>query len=131
MKSLRILKTWLIDGCIYFTVIALLLLVISAILGNDADGTSIRVSSFLLILPCGLLISVGTQILRNDRLSRAARYFAHYLLTVLAIFLFLWLPSNSLATPMAGFLMLLLFTVLYWIVFIIVQLIRKRIKRQG
>ena len=129
MKTLRILKQWMTDGCIYYTVISVLFLFISLAMGNDTDRTLVRESSFLLMLPCGLVISIGTQLLRTKKMPRWSRYLSHYLLTVLGVFLFLWLPADSSATPMAGFLMLVLFSVLYWLIFLVALLVRSRYRK--
>lgn len=128
MKFLRFLKSWLTDGCICYTVISVLFLLISLAMGNTADAV-IRTSSFALMIPCGLVISLGIQILRSERVPRWGRYLLHYLFTVLGIFLFLWLPADSAATPMAGFLMLVLFSVLYWLIFLLCLLIRSRYRK--
>ena len=126
MKTYQTLKRWLADGCIYYTAITVFFLFINFV-SRGADA--IRASSFLLMLPCGLMISVGTQILRNKKLSNGIRYWSHYLFTFLGAFLFLWLPADSAATPMAGFLLFLLFSILYWIVLLLGVLISKRIQR--
>ncbi len=130
MNKLRILKNWLIDGCIYYTVISVVFLIISLILGNDASKTVLRETSFLLMLPCGLVISIGTQILRTETIARWARVLSHYLFTVLALFLFIWLPTDSPATPMAGFLMLVLLSVVYWVIHLITVLVRNRRRKK-
>ena len=126
MNKLRILKNWLTDGCIYYTVISAVFLIISLLMGNDASKTVLRESSFLLMLPCGLVISMGTQIARTEAIARWARILCHYLFTVLALFLFIWLPSDSIATPMAGFLMLVMLTVIYWVAYAIRAFILSR-----
>ena len=123
MKFFHVLKSWLTDGCILYTVISACFLILSLIMGDTAV---IKTSSFALMIPCGLVISIGTQILRNKTISAAWRYLSHFLFTVLGIFLFLWLPADSAATPMAGFLMLVLFSVLYWLVFLLCLFIRSR-----
>lgn len=128
MKTLQTLKKWLVDGCIYYTAITVFFLFINLV---TADVGAIRASSFMLMLPCGLVISIGTQILREKRLSAAVRYLLHYFFTFLGAFLFLWLPADSAATPMAGFLLFLLFSILYWIILLISVMIAKRIRRKS
>lgn len=128
MKIFRFLKSWLTDGCIYYTVISAIFLLISLAMGNSGE-TVIRSSSFALMIPCGLVISIGTQLMRNEKIARWGRYLLHYLMTVLAVFLFLWLPTDSAATPMAGFLMLVLFSILYWIIFLLCLFFRNRYRK--
>ena len=123
---MKFFKTWLTDGCIIYTVISAFFLILSLIMGN---ATAIKTLSFALMIPCGLVISIGTQILRNKSISAGWRYLSHFLFTVLGIFLFLWLPADSAATPMAGFLMFLLFSLLYWLVFLLCIFVRNRYRK--
>ena len=70
----------------------------------------------------GLLLGVGS-------VPRWARYLLHYLFTLLAIVLFLWLPNNPIASPSTVLILWVAFTVVYWLIFLLVHLIGARIRR--
>ena len=114
--NFKTFKNWLIDGCLWYTAISVCFLFIN-FFSNDMTGTAIATRSFLLMIPCGLTISIGTQIYKSQSVSRWARYLLHYVFTLLAVIFFLVLPADSAATPMTNFLMMVLFSIIYWIIF--------------
>lgn len=124
----NLLKKWLIDGCLWYTAISACSLLIN-FFTNDMAGTSVNTRSFLLMIPCGLTISVGTQFLRSESLARWARYLLHYAFMLIAIILFLILPADSAATPMTNFLIIVLISVIYWIIFFLCVFLAKRLKK--
>ena len=124
----KTIKQWVVDGCLWYTVISLCFLFINFI-STDFSGTAITTSSFLLMLPCGLTISIGTQFLRSEQTPRWARFLLHYVFMLLAVIFFLVLPADSAATPMTNFLMMVLFTVIYWIVFFLWLFLAKQFKK--
>lgn len=125
MKTMQTIKKWLIDGCILYTVIAIGFL----ILGLLTDNTWISIAQFLLILPCALTVSVGLQLFRNQKISKGTRYFSNYAFTVFGFFLFLIIPSGNGKTQMANFLMFILISILYWILFLLYLLVKSRIEK--
>lgn len=127
MKLWQNIKALLCKGCIYFTLISLFFLFI--ILFSDDGSANISAKSFLLIFPGGLLLAIGEQLLKNQKLSRALRFPLHYLITVLAIFLFLILPSNALVSASTRFLVLVFLSALYWLCFGLIALIKGCIRR--
>ena len=124
---MKLLKNWIADGCLYYTLISGTFLLI-AFLSESADS-AIATSSFLLMIPCGLTVSIGTQILRNLNLSTGFRFFFHYFFTVVGLFVFLVLPAGDTTTAMTKFMMVLLLSVIYWIIFVIVYFAHKRYKK--
>ena len=121
---MKTLKNWIFDGCLYYTIISGLFLLIAFFSGSESSYADI--SSFLLMIPCGLTVSLGTQILRNTNLSRGFRFFFHYFFTVAGIFVFLLLPSGGTTTAMTKFVMVLLLSAIYWIIFPIALWSHKR-----
>ncbi len=119
MKITQVLKKWWLCGCVLYTLIAVGFLVI----GFLTDNTNISISQFLLILPCSLTISVGMQIYGNQKLSKGTRYMSNYAFTVFGAFLFLILPAGTASTQMANFLMFLLLSLVYWIIFLLYLLV--------
>ena len=88
-------------------------------------------SFFLRIFPCSLAFSFAGMLNKNEKISRWGRILSHYLIEVFAMFCFLWLPfAVSNGNPASHNLMaFFLFTVLYWIGFLLVHLTLHRIRR--
>jgi hypothetical protein len=128
MKKWNILKSWLCGGCVYFTVLALVITLANLMLGGG-QSFGIRATSFLLLFPAGLCMSVGGMLLRTQKLPRWSRYLLHYFITVLSIYLFLYLPSGVSAKPVNLMLMFVLLSVLYWVLFGLIMLIVSRVRK--
>lgn len=119
MKSL---KTWFTGTCVAFTVIALIILTL-----NSGDTESpISVVMMLLILPCALLMSAASMLRRNPQVPRWIAVLGHYIINVLSIFIFLYLPNA--AQGAARLVMFFLLSILYWIIMGLGALISSRIK---
>ena len=129
MIAWKTLKRWLNGGCIYFTLISLLIILANlAMAGEDSLGR-INTPAFLLFFPFGLALSAAELLLRNKKIARWIAYLSHYLITVASIYLFLWMPSGTSASPSTPLLIMVLFSVLYWMVFGLVLLIRNRVRK--
>ena len=126
IKSMKAFNKWLNGGCVYFTVIALLLTSIDFL--SDTPG-AISSASFLMIFPAALVISGANLLLHSDIFPRWGRILCHYLLTVAAIFVFLYLPTKETIQPMQAMLMFVVFSIVYWILFLIIHIIGGRIRR--
>ena len=129
MKTWQTVKKWLSNGCVYFTAIARLFILLKLITAGTDNAGGIKTISFLLMFPCGLCLSAAGMLTHMRSIPRWARTLLHYFITVLAIFLFLWLPSSSAASGSTLMLMLVLFTVLYWIFFGLIKLIKSRVRK--
>ena len=127
MNASRTIKNWLIDGCIYYTAISGCFLLLKFFMG-ELSSSAISTVSFLLMIPCGFTVSVGTQILRAKSMARWARNLLHYVFTLSAVLFFLILPADSAATPITNFLMLVFFSIAYWFVFWLVSVLYGKIK---
>lgn len=119
MKSL---KTWFTGTCVAYTVISLIIL---ALLSGKSDSP-VSVVMMLLILPCALLMSAASMLRRNPEVPRWIAVLGHYIINVLSIFIFLYLPNA--AQGAARLVMFFLLSVLYWIVIGVCALISSRIR---
>ena len=128
MKPFQSFQNWLRGGCIWFTVFSVALILLRLIVAGSIDGASISVTSFLLLLPASLCISGAGVLFRSERIPGWIRYLSHFLVTVLSIFFFLWLPSNTQAKASTVLILLVAFSALYWLLFLLVHLIQKRIR---
>ena len=129
MKQLQTLKQWLASGCVYFTACTFLMAFIRLIVSGEESAGMINVVSFLFFFPFGLAMSAAGMILCNKSLPRWSRYLLHYGITILSLYVFVWMPSNTVARPSTVLIVFVVFTVLYWLVFGLIQLIRSRIRK--
>lgn len=129
MKAFRTLLAWIRGGCVYFTVISLLMILLNLALGGaDAATRDISPTAFLLFFPCGLGISAGGLLLKATRIPAPARGLLHFACTLLSVLFFVWFPANPTARPSTALIMLVAFSILYWILFLLVHVIKKRIR---
>lgn len=119
-------KKWFSISCICFTLITMLMLLI-ALLGSR-DEKVIHAAQVLRTFPCALCLGAAWAILQAKKPARYIRILSHYLIHVLAIFLFLYLPVSLSGQAAARFLMFVLLSAIYWIVFGLCALIRSRIR---
>ena len=129
MKSLQRIFDWLRGGCVYFTLLALLMLFINLALAGGEAVNYVKVSSFLLFFPCGLGISLADCFRKSKVLPGWGRMLLHSATVTLSLLLFLWLPANSQARASTAFLLFAAFTILYWICYLLIHLIGNRIRR--
>lgn len=119
MKSL---KTWLTGACVAFTTITLIILMLNS---GKADSP-VSVLMLLLIVPCALLMSAASMLRRNPEVPRWIAILGHYIINVLSVFIFLYLPiATQGATRLVMFFLL---SILYWIIFGVCALISSRIR---
>ncbi|MBQ7346603.1 MAG: hypothetical protein IJW55_01465 [Clostridia bacterium] len=126
MKTWQNIKNWLCGGCVYFTAIALILILVNLMIDGSAGIAAAR---FLLIFPCGLCMSFGGMLWKVRALPRWIRILLLYIIDVLAVFLLLYLPTSASAQAATQLLMFVLFSVVYWIVFGLIMLISSRIRK--
>jgi hypothetical protein len=129
--TFKLIKKWLTNACVYYTLFSLLLMGIQLCLKESSMKTVLDNSFFLRIFPCSLAFSFAGMLNKNEKISRWGRILSHYLIEVLAMFCFLWLPfAVNNGNPASHNLMaFFLFTVLYWIGFLLVHLTLHRIRR--
>ena len=128
MKPLAVLKKLFTVACVYYAIFSLALLLINVILVGSTDGMVIGVLNVLLLFPFALSLSGAEFLRKSEKLSSVARILLHYLIFAAALLLFLWLPSNMTKSLSNGIMILLLFTLAYWLVYLIYRLTVKRIR---
>ncbi len=125
MKSLQAIKNWLCGGCVYFTAITLILLLLNL---PGGAASAVAISRVLLIFPCSLILSFGGMLWKS-RLPRWSRVLLLYIIDVLSVFLLLYLPVSASKEASTQLLMFVLLSVIFWIVFGLTALISTRIRR--
>lgn len=129
MNTMKKIKAWIASACVYYTAFTLMLILVKLLMDGFSGAGVINTVMFLLLFPCALAFAAAGELLKSSTLPRWSRILLHYLIATLSVFFFMWLPSSSSASPASVFLMLVLLSVLYWIVFGLVALIRSRVKR--
>lgn len=129
MKLVKFLKKWLADACVYFTMISFIMIFGMLLLNNGEKAGNINAVSFLLFFPFGLCLSAAGMLFSSDKLPSWAKYLLHYVITILSLFVFLWLPANTSARASTGLIMLVLISVLYFIFLGLVVWIRSRVRK--
>ena len=127
MKSNNVIKSWLHGACFWFTVISLIMLLFGMMFSKNADY--VATLSFLLFFPCGLCLSAAGLLYRNERIGKGLRRLLHYAITLLSFVLFVWLPSGATATFPFILLLLLLLTAIYWLIVLVLHILRSALAR--
>ncbi len=122
----QLIKRIFSGTCLWFTLLAVGLMLIRLIADGNGDGI-IEIPRFLLLLPCGLFLAAAGTVYRHTALAAWVRLLFHYLLSMLAFFLFLWLPAGG-HTAVKNLLAIVFFSLIYVAVFAVVLLTRKRIR---
>ena len=128
MKSFRILRELLLGACVGFTVLSLCLILIQTVVSGSSDGAGISTLRFALLFPCSLGFSGARMIRKSGSLSAPLRILLHYLITLLSVFFFLWLPSGNEKTVLRNLAVLAVVTLVFWLVFLIVRLTAARFR---
>ena len=113
MKKKDVLKRIMHLACVYYTVTTFLLIFLFWLISNDITRAMHPVA-LMLILPFSIVFAAANLIFSNKKLSRLKRLFAHYLLTMASVFLFLVLPNRTAGQNAGGaFILLFVLTLLY------------------
>ena len=128
MKTWLNVKKWLSGGCVYFTLIAMLMILLLSATSTNGSQPNINVSAFLLMFPCGLCFSAAGMLMEVKAIARWIRILSHYLIAILAVFLFLILPNFS-GRGSTLMVILIFFSALYWMIFGLITLVRNRVRK--
>lgn len=110
-------KQFLTGTCVRYTVIALLMLAINALIQNDVEGTMVDTLRFFLCLPLAACLTLAAWVRRTDSLPTGGRVVLHPILVLGGFYLCFYLPYQIQTKPSpAQVLFVLLFVlVLYGI----------------
>ena len=128
MKISTLIKTLLTGACVYYAVFSLLLIVIGIILKGGISDVAISVVNMALLFPFGLVMTGAQLLAKSEAFSKILRTLLHYLITLVAFFLFLLLPANPSAKGSYYLVGLLMISILYWLAFAIVAITKKRLR---
>ena len=96
--SADVIKYIISHSCIYFTAVAIILLIAQSISAGDSEKT-IEPLRFLLIYPFTLAVAAADCIFKARSLGTGTKATIHYAITVLAFYLFVCAPAKSAANP--------------------------------
>lgn len=128
MKQFQLFIKWLRGGCVFFTILALLFLFLNATIEEGVPSSYVQIKPFLLLFPCGLGISLAGMILKSNRISSWLGKLLHYLITMLSLFVFIYLPSNAKPSFVSVLLLFAGFSAIYWLIYLVVHLLGDRIR---
>ncbi len=127
MKFFKGLKNWLVGGCVWYTLISLVFVIVCAATEVAGGATA---GALLWLLPFSLSMSGAGMLFRYQGMPQWARCLAHYGVTMLAFFGFVIFPNNNGSFTASGLLVLFAaLTVLYWILFLLLHIFRGRLKK--
>ncbi len=126
---MKAFKKWFTDGCVIYTIISALLILYKVMTAENAAASAINTEAFLFLLPCGLTISAGGMALGIDALEGWLKRLIHYLLTALAILLFVILPADFRLSPSATLVLMVVLSLLYWLVYAIYAVTKSRVQK--
>ena len=127
MSSFNTFKIWMRGGCVWFTAIALFMLIFGLMFSTNANTVS--TVSFLLFFPCGLCISAAGLLYKYQKLGMGLRRLLHYLITMASFIVFIWIPSGASVTVPFLLLLLLLVSAIYWLIALALHILRSFIHR--
>ena len=129
MTPKKLIKKIFTDACILFSIITALYSIVVIIIHVDDTKVLLDASRVLLFFIASLLVALANSLLLFEKLHKAIRLVAHYLLSAFAFASCLMLPiSPDASTMIVG---LSLFTVVYLIVMGISALFRRRYKSKS
>jgi threonine/homoserine/homoserine lactone efflux protein len=126
MKLRNFIKRLFTNTCVYFTLVSIAMILLGLLDKSSASGIGFNTSA-LLFIPFGILMALAQEVLCAKKLSRTARFLGHYVITLAAIIALFATKASFTATNLI--ILLAFLSILYWMIFGIVVLIRKRVKR--
>ena len=112
-----LLRSLWLSTCARFTVLCLLLLLISAIMADSLTTTYVDTVRFFLLLPFGFCLTVAARVRRSDKLSVGAKCGLHPLASLGGFYLCCYLPYQISTKPSGSqvLIVLLFVAILYGI----------------
>jgi uncharacterized membrane protein len=124
-------ELWL-ASCARYTVLCMLLLLISAIVSDSLTVTYVDTVRFVLLLPFAVCLALATNLRRTDKLKAGAKCVLHPLLTMGGFYLFGYLPFQLRSKPSGQqiLLMLILAILVYGLIMGVVCLVSRAQRRK-
>ena len=117
-------------ACVYYTVTTFLISFIYWALNTGNIKNGFNLIALVLVFPFSLFFSAANMLYRHSQIKKGWRLLLHFLLTVGGAFLFLYLPNKPEEQNTFGaVIILMVFTVVYWIIMGAVLGINARIHR--
>ena len=121
------IKKLLTTACVYFTLVMLVYMIIAAIMNVNDDKLLLEAGRTVLFFFFSMLWAAANTILSIKQWGMGLRISLHYILMLLAFFLFLLLPLANLSAPgyLIGFVM---FSAIYAATMGIIHLFKSKYK---
>ena len=121
-----IIKQIISHSCIYFTAVALVLLIAQAISSGES-GKTIEPTRFLMIYPFTLALASADCIFKARSMGTGAKVAIHYAITIIAFYLFICAPVKSSANPIV---IILFMSFIYFVIATPILIVRHLIKKK-
>ena len=127
-----LLRSLWLGTCARYTILCLIMLVISAIASDSLTVTYVDTVRFFLLLPFGLCLTLATKVRLSPALSAGAKVGLHALAVLGGFYLFCYLPYQVRTKPsgMQVLIILLLAMILYAIVMGICAAVTAKTRQQ-
>ena len=127
LSTLDIAKYIISHSCMYFTAVAIVILIAQMISAGDSEKT-IEPLRFILIYPFTFALACADCIFKARSMGLGAKVAIHYAITVIAFYIFVCSPAKSEANPIV---ILLLLSVIYFIIAAPILIVRAIIKKKN
>ncbi len=129
MQKISYLKKIGCHACIYYTVTTFLLIFLFWLISDDITRAMHPVA-LMLILPFSLCFAAANVLFQYSRLAPWLKVVLHYAITMLGIWLFLFLPNKAEGQSGSGaFILYLVLSFIYALIMGVTLYMRGRIKR--
>ena len=131
-KTSLVKSLWL-GSCSRFTVLCLIMLVISAIASDSLTVTYVDTVHFFLLLPFGFFLAVAARVRLSESLSTGVKCLLHATVTLGGFYLFAYLPYQvrTKPSPMQVLILLLAAMLLYAAVMGVYALVTHKRRRKA
>lgn len=131
-KTSLVKSLWL-GSCSRFTVLCLIMLVVSAIASDSLTVTYVDTVHFFLLLPFGFCLAIAARVRLSDSLSTGVKCMLHATVTLGGFYLFAYLPYQirTSPSPMQVLILLLAAMLLYAVVMGVYALVAHRRRRKA
>ena len=128
MDIKKLLKKVLTLSCIYFTAIMVVYMAILQFTHTGSDPAAAEAGRVLLFFFAAMLFAIAALIRRSDKIHSVLKVFVHYVICTLTLLICILLPANL---PQASHYItgIVLFTVIYFLVRIIIWAFSARLKK--
>ena len=128
MQKKEFFKRIMLSACVYYTITTFLLIFLFWLITGNITRAMHPVA-LMMVFPFSVVFAFANRVFRSPRLARWQRVLTHWALTMLGMFLFLFLPNKAEGQRAGGaFILLLVLTLLYAVIVGLILFFEARVK---